>query len=233
MAGKTLYEILELSLNASPESIRAAYERLSAKFSDTSASPDAKLQADAVTEAFLTLSNPAKRALYDKTLAARSQPIIYSVETVEPFWTLPKFVVLLVVIAIFGGVVYRHNKEEARLEAEKAIAFAKAKEAEEKARAEAEEQQFELTKQREQALQEERQRRERDATLRQLDFQQRANRIESTVYDRSKELRDRLAQQQRQREEAQATAAANQRLAQEKAELCRKERERYGRAISC
>lgn len=78
MAGKTLYDILELSLSASPESVRSAYERLSAKFAADSLNPDAKLRADATTEAFLTLSNPAKRAQYDKTLATRSQPVIYN-----------------------------------------------------------------------------------------------------------------------------------------------------------
>jgi curved DNA-binding protein CbpA len=233
MASKTLYDILELSLSASPESIRAAYERLSAKFPESSANPDAKLQASAITEAFLTLGNPAKRAQYDKTLAARSQPVIYSVEAVEPFWTLPKLFILLAVIVIFGGASYKYNKEQARLDAERAIAVAKAKEAEETAKAEAAKEQFELAKQREQALQEERQRRERDTMLRQFDAQQRTNRVENVVSDRGKEQRERMAQQQQQREEAQAAAATRQRLAQEKAELCRLERERYGRAISC
>jgi len=86
--GRSLYDILDVSNNASPESIRAAYERLSAKFAESSGIPDAKLQGTAVTEAFLTLGNPDKRSEYDKTLAARAQPIIYSVEAVEPFWTL-------------------------------------------------------------------------------------------------------------------------------------------------
>ena len=230
---KTLYDILEVSLSASPESIRAAYERLSAKFSESSANPAVKLQATAITEAFLTLNNPAKRAQYDKTLLVRTQPPAYSVEMVDPFWTLPKLIVLLAIVLAFGGMYYKHNKDQAKLEAEKAIAVAKAKEAEEKAKAEAAQQQFELAAQREQALQEERQRRERDAAFRQLDVQQRGNRIESVMSDRSKEQRERVALQQRQREEAAAAAAARQRIAQEKAELCRLERERYGRAISC
>ena len=236
MANKTLYDILEVSLSASPESIRAAYERLSAKFPEGSANLDAKLQADAITEAFLTLSNPAKRVQYDKTLAVRWQPVMHSVEVVEPFWTLPKFI-LLAAILIFGGAYYKYSKQEARLEAERASATAKAKEAEdtakETARAEAAQEQFNLEKQRQQALQEQGQRRERDAMLRQFDVQQRANRIENEIYARRKEQVERGAQQQQQREEAQAAAATRQRLAQEKAELCRKERERYGRAISC
>jgi colicin import membrane protein len=231
--GKTLYDILEVSLSASPESIRAAYERLSAKFSESSANPEVKLQATAITEAFLTLNNPAKRAQYDKTLLVRTQPPVYNVQAVEPFWTLPKLIVLLAIMLIFGGGFYKYNKEQAKLEAQKAIAVAKAKEAEEKAKAEAAQQQFELAAQREQAFQEERQRRERDATFRQLDIQQRGNRIETVMSDRSREQRERVALQNRQREDAAAAAAARQRIAQEKAELCRLERERYGRAISC
>lgn len=230
---KTLYDILDVSLNASPESIRAAYERLSAKFSESSANPDTRMQATAINEAFLTLGNPAKRAQYDKTLAARRQPVIYSVEAVEPFWTLPKLLILLAVIIVFGGAYYKHGKDQARLEAEKAIAVAKAKEAEEKAKSEAAQQQFELAAQRERALEEERQRRERDAAFRQFENQQRGTRIENVMSDRSKEQRERMALQQKQREEAVTAAAVRQRLAQEKAELCRLERERYGRSISC
>ena len=141
---KTLYDILEVSKDASPESIRAAYERLSAKYSDDSGIPDAKLRSTAVTEAFLTLSTPAKRAQYDKSLAERSQPVIYSVEESEPFWTLPKLLVLLLIVAVLGGFLYKQNKEREQLAAERAIAVAKAKEAAEKARIEAMEQQAEL-----------------------------------------------------------------------------------------
>ncbi len=233
MASRTLYDILEVSSSASTESIRAAYERMSAKFAETSTNPDAKLLGNAITEAFLTLGNPAKRAQYDKTLALRSQPVIYSVEAVEPFWTLPKFIILLAVIMIFGGAYYKYNKAEARLQAERAIAVAKAKEAEETAKAEAAQQQSELAMERERALQEERQRREREAAIRRFDSEQRFNRVENVVTNRGKELEERRLQQQQQREEALAAAATRQRLAHEKAELCRIERERYGRAISC
>jgi hypothetical protein len=41
------------------------------------------------------------------------------------------------------------------------------------------------------------------------------------------------AEMQRRNEEARAVAASRQQLARDKAELCRIERERYGRAISC
>jgi hypothetical protein len=40
-------------------------------------------------------------------------------------------------------------------------------------------------------------------------------------------------EEQRRREERNALAQAEQRVARDRAELCRIERERYGRAISC
>ena len=233
MAGKTLYEILELSSNASADSIRAAYERLSAKFdtahTEGAGSPYGKLQAEAIKEAFLTLGNPAKRAQYDKAVAARLQPVPENVEVVETFWTLPKIIVAVVVLVFGSTFYYKHSRDESRLAAEKAIAASKAKEVEEKARAETEHARLELVKQRNDQILEEQQRRERDAALRQFSSDQR-------VSDRSDQIRaqqERTEQQRQQREEAQAAAAARQRAAQEKAELCRLERERYGRAISC
>ena len=66
MAGKTLYDLLEVSNSASAESIRAAYERLSAKFDTSNAtSADARFQSEAIKDAFLTLSNAELRAQYE------------------------------------------------------------------------------------------------------------------------------------------------------------------------
>jgi curved DNA-binding protein CbpA len=228
-----LYDILEVSANASPEIIRAAHERLSEKYPENSANPDAKLRASAIAEAFRTLDDPARRAQYDRTLIVRAQPVIYGVEAVDPFWTPAKLLILFAVIVILAGAYYKYSKQQARLEAEAAIAVAKAKEADEKAKSEAARQQFEQTMQQEEAMQAERQRLEREAALRQFEHQQQAARYESGISERSKEQKERMAMQQKQREEAAAAAAARQRLAQEKAELCRLERERYGRAISC
>ena len=233
MATKTLYDILELSSSASEDSIRAAYERLSAKLDpgrqENAGKPDVKFKSDAVKDAFLTLANPATRAQYDKTLAARSQPAVEILETVEPFWTIPKLTVLVLIVIIVGGYYYKHQREETRLAAEKAIATAKAKEAQEQAKAEEMQARFELARQQQERLKDEQQRRERDAALRQFAAEQRT----TAGSDLARTQRERTEQQQRQREEAQATAAARQQAAREKAELCRLERQRYGRAISC
>lgn len=233
MARKSLYDILEVSSTASLDSIRAAYERLSASFSKGSADPDADLRTKAIAEAFLTLSDPDRRAQYDKRLAIWLQPVVYTVEDVDPFWTIPKLLVLAIIVIVGGSYFYKYKKEEARLEAEKVIAIARAKEAEMQAKADADQARFELDKQREQALQDERQRRERDVALRQFSFEQHRNQVVSNFETTRKTMQERAAQDQQRREEAQAAAAVRQRLAAEKAELCRKERERYGRAISC
>lgn len=233
MVSKTLYDILEVSSTASPETIRAAYERLSANFRKDGAEPDAELRSMAITEAFQTLSDPAKRAYYDNRLTSRAQPVVPDFEEVVPFWTMPKLAVLALVVVVGSSYYYKYKKEEARLEAEKVIAIAKAKEAEAKARAEAEQARYELERQREQAQQEERQRRERDVALRQFTYEQQRNQVMSNSGAAARAAQERIAQDRQRREEAQAAAAVRQRLAQEKAELCRLERERYGRAISC
>jgi curved DNA-binding protein CbpA len=237
MAAKTLYELLEVSSNASPDAIRAAYERLIPKLDpdrpENVSKPDARIHHDTVKEAFLTLSNPAKRAQYDKTLAARSQPAIYNVEVIEPFWTLPKLIVVALIVVVGGGYYYSDKQTQAKLETEKAIATAKAKEAEENAKAEAAQARIDAQLARDQALMDARQRREHDAALR--GFQQEQSMNQRTEQGRAQRERaeQQRAEAQQRREESQAVAAARQQAARDKAELCRIERERYGRAISC
>jgi colicin import membrane protein len=238
MGGKTLYDVLEVSSSASAETIRAAYERLSAKVDpsrpENAGRPDLKLLSDAIKEAFLTLGNPATRAQYDRKLAMRAQqPAAQITEVFEPFWTIPKLAALVLIVIIAGGFFYKHKREEARLAAEQAIATAKAKEAEEQAKAEAERARLEIAKQIVNTAQDELQRRDREAALRQYSADQRGNTTSERVTSQQRAQQDRAAELQRQREEQQATAAARQQAARDKAELCRLERQRYGRAISC
>lgn len=73
MADRTLYDLLELSSKASPEAIRAAYERLALKFDpdrpENAANAGTRLQYDAIKEAFFILGNPEKRRKYDARIA--------------------------------------------------------------------------------------------------------------------------------------------------------------------
>ena len=69
---KTLYDILELSRSASVESVQAAYERLSQAAQSRSAAgdPDASARIVAIREAYATLSDSARKSLYDLRLSA-------------------------------------------------------------------------------------------------------------------------------------------------------------------
>jgi curved DNA-binding protein CbpA len=233
MAGKTLYDVLEISSSASAETIRGAYERLSAQLDprkpENAGNSNVKFVHDSVKEAFLTLGNPTLRAQYDKKLAMRALPPVQVVEVSEVFWTVPKLATLVLIVIIAGGFYWKHKREEARLAAEQAIAASKAKEAEEKAKAEAEQARLEVAKQLVNAAQDEQQRRDREQAIRQYSIDQRVN--ASATQARAQQ--DRSAELQRQREEQQAASAARAQAARDKAELCRMERARYGKAISC
>jgi len=248
MAERSYYDILEVSNTASAEIIQAAYERLVTRFDPTqpanAGNAAARVQYDAIRQAFVTLGNADKRAQYDRKLALRNSAPARPADVAETFWTLPKMMVAGVIVLGIAGFYFKHQKEQARLEAEKVIALAKAKEAQEKARAEAEAERLAMQRERERERSErmtaDRQRRERDSDLRQVQRNIRANEISNRVFsaaDRAEARQDdyqkRAEESRIKREEAQATAAARQQLARDKAELCRIERERYGTAISC
>lgn len=263
MARKTLYEVLEISPKASPEVITAAYERLCTKYDPAQqANPaDAKvrLRLAAIHEAYTTLSDAQKRAQYDDTLEALRpkatpaspppMPVLAAVAPASspPFWTWPKFLVACAMLLGLAVFYFNHVETRTRLETEARIAEAKAREAQEsqaKARADAEAQRLALQQERErerqQSLEEQRRFQERQAALQQLqsDHQRLAVLDKGrTEQERAQQQRDiaaqRNAEQRRRQDEQQATMAANQQLARERAELCRIERERYGRVISC
>lgn len=246
MAEKSLYDVLEVSASASPEMIRVAYQRLSEKFDpdhpENAGKPAARMQQDAVKEAFLTLGNPEKRKLYDAKLV-RGRAVLENVQVVEPFWTIPRMLVAGVVLVVAAGFYHSHQKEQARLarvEAERQIAAAKAKEAEEKARAEIEQAQIQSQQRRQDQAAEERMRRERERDLQRFSAEQRRQEVYASQAQRTaerervqKEAAERRVESQRRVDETRAQNAAHQQVARDRAELCRIERERYGKAISC
>ena len=234
MAEKTLYDILEVSETASYETIRAAYERLSKVYSPDGAhaysASDAAIRYTAVKEAFFTLGNTEKRAAYDRKLHAAFQ----APATASAFGTRAKllFVAAMLVGAIGGYTSYKSKQEQIRFTREAEIAAERAREAEQLARAESERANAEAA-QRQAKILEDRQRRERDVSLARFQHEQRVREVESRIHtDRERILQDR-ATQQRRHEEAQAARIAVMRAHQERAELCRLERQRYGRSISC
>lgn len=248
MAERTLYDLLEVSESASSETIQAAYDRLAVKFDparDGNAGNAAvRMQFDAIRQAFLTLGNADGRAQYDRKLELRNLASQPQVEVLEPFWTVPKMIIAAVLVVSIGGFYHvKQKKEEARLEAERVIAVAKAKEAEEKAKAEAEQrqaQQIESERERAERVEANRLRRERDADLRQVQRDIRTNEITNRVFStvdraqvRNDDYQKRADEMRVKNEEAQAAAAARNQLARDRAELCRIERERYGKTISC
>jgi hypothetical protein len=73
MTNQTLYEILEVRQTATQESVRASWERLSVKWDPTcthNTNREARTRYAAITDAYLVLGNPQKRAAYDRKLSA-------------------------------------------------------------------------------------------------------------------------------------------------------------------
>jgi hypothetical protein len=94
MTNQTLYEILEVRQTATQETIRASWERLSVKWDPTcphNTNREARTRYAAMTDAYLVLGNPQKRAAYDRKLTAPTQaPVqktsknVPAIETVQP-----------------------------------------------------------------------------------------------------------------------------------------------------
>lgn len=233
MADRTLYEILEVSETASQDTIRSAWDRLSARWDpDRSpiADPDARTQYAAIKEAYLTLGNPDRRAAYDRKLAAVWQTTVH-----KPAISFPKFAFITVAALAMGGYYYNGKREQAQLEAAKAVATAKAKEAEAHAKAQADVELASIEDQRvrREKASEERARRQREADLARFGVERRFDETKASIDVQRERILKHQAEMQEKREEMQAAAAARQQMAREKAELCRLERARYGRAVSC
>jgi curved DNA-binding protein CbpA len=241
---KSLYDILEVSSSASHEAIRASYERLVTKLDPdaphNAGKPEARVQYEAVREAFLTLADPARRARYD---ASQTRAPVYE-EIEASFWTMPKVALLVLALLVGGGWYVQHHQAQARLAAEQAIAEAKAKEAEAQARAEAEaaaaagvQAQRERDLERQRAYQESRTRSDFERTRRELDRErmqrEHSERVAQERQVREQQYEARRREQERQRAEIANVHEARRQAAREREELCRIERARYGNAISC
>lgn len=223
---KSLYDLLEVSPSASPESIAVSYRRLHAQFAETQSSSDnedATNHLIALREAYTTLSNPERRAAYDRKLAARASP--EQQQDVKP----PSYTRVLLLLAVIGACGFGYARyqstqaQKAALEREQAAAEVRRAEIEaqrERERLERESHAARLAEsQREQEERRTRYERERDQEYaRQVsrDLQ----RQEATArYERQRE------EQRHLREEQQRQSEAERRLAQDKATLRRLEAE--------
>jgi curved DNA-binding protein CbpA len=101
MANPDYYAILQVHPEADREVIGAAYRRLAAKYHpDVSALPDTAEKMKLLNEAYEVLSDPARRAAYDRSRGIRGTA---SGEGLRPVWSWRRFVVpigLLVFILI-------------------------------------------------------------------------------------------------------------------------------------
>ena len=126
---KTLYDLLEVSRNASAEAIRANYQRLQASQQSAAdrGDEDALNRLIALREALHTLTDEERRGRYDQGLASRQVSAAQS-ETRR----LPYGILLLFVLVLGAAFAYQqqHRRQQAeqekiRLDVEKAQAEAR------------------------------------------------------------------------------------------------------------
>lgn len=235
---KNLYDLLEVSQTASPESIAASYRRLQATqaalVSDPERGEDATNQLIALREAYATLSDPVRRQAYDARLAARTADDGPPEPAVSPRLRLAVLAVLIGACGL-GYAKYQADRERAALEREQAAATAAVRQAEIAAQQEREQAERDRRAARDAEYQ--RQREEARARLeheRDLAYGRQVSRDVQRAEQQAERERQREAQRQEQerlREEQQRVYEAERRLAQEKATLRRIEAEnaRYPR----
>jgi len=117
MAGKNLYEILEVARNATPETVEAAYRLQCDRIKKLAMhSPDlAAAQRLAADEAFKTLSDPPLRGRYDLKLRGE-EPVITTMEVAEPSWLARNWTwaTMLLVLVVAAGHFYDSSRTQKR-----------------------------------------------------------------------------------------------------------------------
>jgi len=240
MKTRTLYDVLQVTPNAAPQILRAAHDHLSAHY-DLSGDPAAKRL---VEDAYATLTDPTARAAYDLKLsdleAQRERTIDPPAASRKGLPAWGRVVAMLAAIGVgYGAATMWHQRELTRmvLEHEAQLVERQAQIQQLRmeridARSDQRAQTYAVERQAAMTAAEERQRqRELEATRNRLDRQaaqlNRERELEAEARDR--EARRRAEQERRERAAADArnAALAQERLAQEKAELERLYRENY------
>ena len=122
MVTQTLYDILEVSEIASQDNIRAAWDRLSVQWDPArphNADAEARGHYAAIKNAYATLSNVQKRAVYDRQLRTSSRVPVKKRSKVVHMIAVALF------IAGFGAYQYSDTPGVARITAGKTEAAAK------------------------------------------------------------------------------------------------------------
>lgn len=207
---KTLYDLLEVSNQASQDSIDAAYRRLSGILNpdapDNIGNQDAATRYALIKDAYNTLSNPTRRAAYDNHLETRDT--IINAEIIEPFWSGKRILLAVTLLTIAIGFISWRQIEAARLKVEEE----RLKTEQLNVQNEAEKAQLERQKisaassqQSQQQSEFERARREADARQRQNDYaEQSAQRQAEYQAQRQKETEDRKRKMEEQEQERRA-----------------------------
>ncbi len=227
---KSLYDLLEVSATASPESIAVSYRRLHAKFAELQGSSDgedATNQLIALREAYSTLSNPERRAAYDEKLAARTTA--ERGQEGEP----RSYARLLVLLALIGACGFGYTRYQANLAQQAALEREKAAAEVRLAEIEAQRERERLARESYAARQAENQREQEERRAR---YERERDQEYGRQISRDLQRQEAAAQYEKQREEQrklredqQRQSDAERRLAQDKATLRRMEAENNAR----
>lgn len=241
---KSLYSILGISPDATPDQIEIAYaERLT----DLQGSPDSLLEADkkirliAIKEAYSVLADPIARQRYNNKLfsSIAARPVEASRnaegESSGPFsirWLLVIGGIAVTVIALYS--YNAQQRERIRIQHEREIQLKVIQLEEERQKRIADEQEARLARlsQLDAEARERTQRSEQERYMRDFEVRQRAQAREEEARQRQenyeKQRRAREEEMRRNRE----MAEAQNRVTRDKMELQQIERERYGRVIT-
>lgn len=208
----TLYDVLQVSSEASREVIKAAYERLSSSI--TGNDPDSENRRKALNEAFITLGNAEKRQRYDQRLTRRMEELITEDASRQ---SRTKYLLIggILLACILGYTRYAQNQETARLERERVAA--ELRKAELQAQHEAEQRRAETERLRAEKQAEQQQRYAFERDRRESDYNARLNAIAEERARREEESRRRAEERQAQVAQQNEQREALRRLEREKA----------------
>lgn len=241
---KSLYSILGVRPDATPDQIEVAYAELLTGLQEASATHqegDHRIKLIAAKEAYSVLSDPVARQRYNNKLFATDavrpsslgQPVV--IEAADSSGM--KKILLVGAIVLAGIGLYSYNareREQLRLQHEREVQMKALQLAEEKQLQMAAEQEARLERQKQMDAdsRERAQRYENDRYLRDFDARQRV----ASREEEQRQQREKYEKQRQEREEAskrnREMTEAQRRVMKDKMDLQQIERERYGRVIT-